>query len=84
MSDASHDDHLSVAERSRDFGRAVRIVVMAALVLAVVFLALDNADEVQVGYVVGDVDVPLWIVVLGAALAGLIIGWLVRHRSRRD
>jgi len=34
--------------------------------------------------VFGDASAPIWIVLVAAALAGVVIGWLIRHRPRRD
>jgi len=67
-----------------DNGRAVRLVVAALIVIALVAVALDNSQEVDVGYVVGDASAPLWVVLVAAGVAGVIIGWLVKHRPRRD
>jgi hypothetical protein len=38
---------------------------------------------VRVGWVVGDGDASLWIIVLVAAVIGAMIGWLVTHRPHR-
>jgi hypothetical protein len=37
-----------------------------------------------VRYVVGDVDAPVWVVLVAAGVAGVLIGWLIEHRPRRD
>jgi uncharacterized integral membrane protein len=59
-------------------------MLIAAILVAIVLVALDNRSDVRVGYVVGDTEGPIWIVILAAAVAGMLIGWLVRHRPRRD
>jgi uncharacterized integral membrane protein len=66
-----------------DTGRTVRLVIAALIVVALVAVALDNREEVEVGYVVGDASAPLWVVLVAAGVAGVIIGWLVKHRPRR-
>lgn len=80
-----HDDNTNEV-RARDgirgIGRLIRLLVAAALVAAVVIVAFDNTDDVRLGYAVGDANGPIWIVVVAAALAGAVISWLVRHRSR--
>jgi len=35
-----------------------------------------------VGYAFGDTEAPIWVVILIAGLAGMVIGWLIRHRPR--
>jgi uncharacterized integral membrane protein len=60
----------------------VRWLFIAAIVAALVVVGLDNRDDVRVGYAVGDTKAPIWIVIIAAAIGGMIIGWLVRHRPR--
>ena len=61
-------------------GQLIRWIIAAAIVVAIVAVALDNRDDVQLGYVVGDASAPLWIALVGAAVAGAIIAFLLRHR----
>ena len=56
--------------------------IWSVVVVALVLVAMDNRDDVRVGYAVGDAKGPIWIVMLAAAAAGVVIGWLVRHRPR--
>jgi uncharacterized integral membrane protein len=70
------------AVHRRDFARIVRWLFIAAIVVALVLVAMDNTKDVRVGYAVGEANGPVWIVVLAAAAAGVVIGWLVRHRPR--
>lgn len=81
MTDTPDDrSHRSVAQ---DTGRAIRFIVVAALVAVVVAVALDNRSEVRLGYVIGDGTAPIWLVIVAAAVAGAIIGWATSHRPRR-
>lgn len=57
-------------------------VVIVAIVIAFVAVALDNRDDVRVGYAFGDVEAPIWLVLLVAAAVGLVLGWLTRLRRR--
>jgi uncharacterized integral membrane protein len=66
----------------RDFALLIRWLFIAAIVVALVLVAMDNRDDVRVGYAVGEAKGPIWIVMLAAAAAGVVIGWLVRHRPR--
>lgn len=79
-----HHDQVDGATRRHDAGVIARFVVIAALLVGLVLLALDNRDDVRIGYVFGDANAPIWIVLVAAAIAGMIIGWLLRHRSHRD
>ncbi|MBK5330982.1 MAG: LapA family protein [Ilumatobacteraceae bacterium] len=72
----------SGAVHRHDFAVLLRWLFLAAIVVALVAVALDNRDKVRVGYAVGDAQAPIGIVMLVAAAAGIIIGWLVRHRPR--
>jgi uncharacterized integral membrane protein len=70
------------APQTTDKGRTGRLVVALVIVAAVVAVAVDNRHEVEVGYVVGDVSAPLWVVLVAAGIAGIVVGWLVKHRPR--
>ena len=74
-------EHTGAVHR-RDFALLIRWLFIAAIVVALVLVAMDNTDPVSVGWVVGDAKGPIWIVMLAAAAAGVVIGWLVRHRPR--
>ena len=71
----------STAERGR--GRTGGLVLAAVIVVALVAVAIDNSEEAEVGYVFGSVTAPVWVVLVAAGIAGFIIGWLIKHRSRR-
>ncbi len=70
------------AVHRRDFALLLRWLFVAAIVVGLVVVAMDNRDKVRVGYAVGEARAPIWIVMIAAAAAGIIIGWLVRHRPR--
>jgi uncharacterized integral membrane protein len=70
------------ATRSHDAGVIIRFVLIAAIVVVIVLVALDNRDDVRVGYVFGDKQGPIWIVLVAAAAAGFIVGWLATRRRR--
>jgi uncharacterized integral membrane protein len=75
-------EHASAVHR-RDAALLIRWILIAAIVVAIVVVAMDNRDDVRVGYALGDAEAPIWIVMIAAAVAGIVIGWLVRHRPRR-
>jgi uncharacterized integral membrane protein len=73
----------SGAVHRRDAARMMRFVLIALIAVAIVLVALDNRDDVRVGYVFGDATGPTWIVIVAAAIGGIVIGWLIKHRPRR-
>jgi uncharacterized integral membrane protein len=79
---AEHTEHRTLREREHDAGRLMRGIVVGVLLVVIVALALDNRDDVRVHWLIGDGDAPGALVLVAAALAGAIIGWLVTHRPR--
>ena len=83
MSDRN-DDHVSTIDTARGVGHIIRIVVIIAVIAALVAVALDNTDDVRIGYAIGDANAPIWIVIVLSALGGIVLGWLFKHRPRRN
>ena len=83
MNDRDVIDQHTTAVHRRDAAQVFRLVVVAAIVVVLVAVAMDNRDDVRLGYVVGDAQAPVWIVIVASALAGMVIGWIIRHRPRR-
>lgn len=80
-----HDDvdQYAAAVHRRDAARLVRLIVVLAVVAVLVLLGLDNRQDVQVGYLVDETTAPLWMVIVISALGGVLIGALLRVRSRQ-
>ena len=78
-----HQQHPE-ATTTHDAGVIIRFVLIAVVVIALVLVALDNTDDVRVGYVFGDANAPIWIVLVLAAIGGIIIGALLRVRRRHS
>jgi uncharacterized integral membrane protein len=74
-------EHAGAVHR-HDAAQLIRWILIAAIVVALVLVAMDNRDDAPIGYVVGDAEAPMWIVLIAAAVAGIVIGWLIRHRPR--
>jgi len=72
----------SGAVHRRDAALLIRWIIVAAIIVVIVVVAMDNRDDVRIGYAIGDTEAPIWIVLVAAAVAGIVIGWLVRHRPR--
>ena len=83
MDDRDEVDRYAGAVHRRDAGHLARLVVVAVIVGALVIVGMDNRDHVRVGYGVGHTSAPLWSVIVGAGLAGVAIGGLIRYRTRR-
>ncbi|HEY7627706.1 MAG TPA: lipopolysaccharide assembly protein LapA domain-containing protein [Ilumatobacteraceae bacterium] len=60
----------------------LRWLFIAAAIAAIVIVAMDNREDVRLGYAFGDAQAPTWIVIVVAAVVGAIIGWLVRLGAR--
>ena len=75
-------EHAGAVHR-HDLAQLFRWLFVAAIVAAMVAVAMDNRDNVRVGYAIGDAEAPIWIVIIAATAAGLVIGWLIRHRPGR-
>jgi uncharacterized integral membrane protein len=75
-------DHPPPAHGTTHRGSAVRWIIAALIVVAIVAVAIDNREEISVGYVFGDASAPVWVVLVAAGVAGIVIGWLVKHRPR--
>lgn len=75
------DDQLAKEEAKIRRRQTVRVAVIA--VLAAVFLAigLDNTQDVEIGWVVDEVEVPLLFALLVAFAFGAAIGWLSQRRD---
>lgn len=65
-----------MAERT---GRSItaKQVVVGIVVLVVVILAIANSKKVKVDFVVTDVTMPLFLVIVGAAVLGWVVGWFM-------
>ena len=83
MNDHDDNQHVSTVDTARGVGHIIRIVVIIAVIVALVAVALDNTDDVRVGYAIGDAEAPIWIVIVLSAIGGIILGWLFEHRPRR-
>jgi uncharacterized integral membrane protein len=54
-------------------------------ILIVLIFAIANLEDASVDFVVGDVTLPLFFVIVGAAFFGAIAGWMFsRHVQRND
>lgn len=83
MNDRNEEIHEHAgAVHRRDMAAVIRFLVAAIVVAALVIVGLDNRDDVRIGYVFGDANAPVWTVLVASAIAGIVIGWLIKHRAR--
>jgi uncharacterized integral membrane protein len=62
-----------------------RQVIAGIGILIVLIFAIANLEDAKVDFVFTDVTLPLFFVIVGAALLGAIAGWLFsRHLHRND
>jgi len=69
---------------SGNSGRSVspKQIVVGVLIIVVVVLAIANSKKVPVDLVIHDFTMPLFIVIVGSALIGWVIGWFMgNHRD---
>jgi lipopolysaccharide assembly protein A len=65
---------------SEERGVTPKMVVSAVLLVAVIAFVLDNTDKVQIGYVFGESDIPLIIVLLVVLVVGMFVGYVAGRR----
>jgi uncharacterized integral membrane protein len=85
MTNDTHDEQTvtTKSSRSHDAALILRVLLIVAIIVVLVAVALDNRKDVRVGYAIGHKQGPIWVVMLCSAVAGVIIGWLLRHRPHR-
>jgi uncharacterized integral membrane protein len=69
--------------RARATGRFLRGLLAGLLIALILALAIDNRRDVRVHWLIGDGDAPGAVVLLIAAIAGAVVGWLLTHRPHR-
>lgn len=75
-------DQNAGAVHRRDAAQIIRLFVVAAIIAALIVVAFDNRDDVRIGYAIGEASAPVWIVLVAAAISGVLIGWLIGRRPR--
>jgi uncharacterized integral membrane protein len=65
-------------------GRSIspKMIVAAILVVIVVVLAIANSQDTKVDFVVADITLPLFVVIVGSALIGLVVGYFLGRREK--
>ncbi len=60
--------------------QTVRMTLIGVLAAVFAGVALDNTQDVSVGWVLGDESVPLIVALIGSFLAGGVVGHFGRRR----
>jgi uncharacterized integral membrane protein len=61
-----------------------KLILVGILVLVIVILAIANSKKVTVDFVVADVKLPLFVVIVGSALIGLVVGYFLGRREKKN
>jgi uncharacterized integral membrane protein len=64
-------------------GITPKMVASGVLLIAVVAFILDNTDRVTVGYIFGDTEVRLIVVLLVVLVVGMFVGYVGGRRAGR-
>ena len=59
-----------------------KLIIAAFLVVIVIVLAIVNSQDIKVDFVVADITLPLFVVIVGSALVGLIVGYFMGRREK--
>jgi uncharacterized integral membrane protein len=69
---------MSHAERRVRVSQTIRVVIWLVVLAALVALAAVNTERVNVDWIADESDTPLWLVIGASALAGSVIGYVVK------
>ncbi|MFO1538602.1 MAG: LapA family protein [Actinomycetota bacterium] len=72
-----------MAEATSGRSFSTKQIVAAVLVVVLVILAIVNAGKVEIDLVFTKVTAPLFLVIVGSAVIGWVVGWFM-GRNRGD
>jgi len=80
----THNSTPTDAKAARRAGRRdiLHVLVVIALIAVVAGLALDNRQDVSVGWLAGDTTMPLYQLFVATFVLGILAGFLLRARRR--
>lgn len=68
----------------RRSGKATGTLILTVVVVALMFVfVITNSQSVPVSLAFWDVSMPLWLLVLGTLIVGVLIGWASRWWTAR-
>ena len=59
-----------------------KLIIAVILVVIVIVLAIVNSNDTNIDFVVADVTLPLFVVIVGSAIVGLIVGYVLGRREK--
>jgi len=59
-----------------------KMIIAIILVVIVIVLAIANSKKVKVDFVVANITLPLFVVIVGAAIVGLVVGYFLGRREK--
>lgn len=80
MSDRT-EGHGQDERGGRSFG--VRQALLGAVIVIALWFALTNSQKVEVDYIIGSAEWPLWLVIVISVLLGMVIDRGVAMAGRR-
>jgi len=73
-------EEMTHAERKVRASQTWRVLVWMVVLAALVVFGFLNTDRVKIDWIASHAQAPLWAVIGGSALAGVIVGSLLRPR----
>jgi len=68
---------------SRGFRVPPKLILAVVILAAVLWFIFANTNDAKIKLWVHTFSVPVWMVLLGTLVVGIIIGWLLGRRRRR-
>jgi uncharacterized integral membrane protein len=72
------------SEPNRSFGDNVRMGIAGAIVLLLGLFVIVNTDKTKIDFLVDDVEMPLFVILVATAILGAIAGQLIAYLVRRE
>jgi uncharacterized integral membrane protein len=88
--DRDPDERSGAEWTERREGPSVKLIVVGVAAVLLLIFIVQNATAFEVNLLFWDADVPLWILILGAAVIGFAVGWILgrirdgRGKERAD
>jgi uncharacterized integral membrane protein len=83
---STNRDDSSSSQQGMDNRTKVRLAVLGVIALVIIVFALSNTDKERVKFVVGDVEMPLIVVIAVSFVIGIVFDRvaIMISRHRRD
>jgi uncharacterized integral membrane protein len=64
-------------------GPSPKLIVAVVIAVLIIIFAVQNGESANISMLFWDLSVPVWGVIVGTALLGFVVGWLVGRGSGR-